>query len=73
MTKVASLFLTSGAALMVAIASIGGLVWLAVAIPMTVATAAAYGLYALARGGRRTTQPERRRASSEKPHRRIAA
>jgi hypothetical protein len=73
MMKVTSLFLTSGAALMVAIASIGGLVWLAVAIPMTVATAAAYGLYTLARGGRRATHPARRRARSEKPHHRMAA
>jgi hypothetical protein len=73
MMKVTSLFLTSGAALMVAIASIGGLVWLAVAIPMTVATAAAYGLYTLARGGRHATHPERRRARSEKPHHRMAA
>ena len=71
--KVASLLLTSGAALMVAIASIGGLAWLAVAIPLTVATAAAYGLYALARGGPRATHPERRRERSENSHRRIAA
>jgi len=71
MMKVASLFLTSGAALMVAIASIGGLVWLAVAIPMTVATAAAYGLYTLARP--RATHPERRRERSEKSRHRIAA
>ena len=73
MMKVTSLFLTSGAALMVAIASIGGLVWLAVAIPMTVAIAAAYGLYTLARGGRRATHPARRRGRSEKPHHRMAA
>jgi hypothetical protein len=73
MMKVASLFLTSGAALMVAIASIGGLVWLAVAIPMTVATAAAYGLYTLARGGPRATHPEHHRERSEKSRHRIAA
>lgn len=49
MIKVAFLFLSTGIALVVAVALIVGIAWLAVAVPVLIATAAGYGFLSLRR------------------------
>ena len=49
MIKVAFLFLSTGIALIVAVALIVGIAWLAVAVPVLIATAAGYGFLSLRR------------------------
>ena len=49
MIKVAFLFLITGIALVVAVALIVGIAWLAVAVPVLIATAAGYGFLFLRR------------------------
>lgn len=51
MIKVAFLLLSTGVALIVAVALIVGIAWLAVAVPVLIATAAGYGLLSLRRRG----------------------
>ena len=49
MIKVAFLFLSTGIALVVTVALIVGIAWLAVAVPVLIATAAGYGFLSLRR------------------------
>jgi hypothetical protein len=49
MIKLILLFLTTGMALVVAVTVIVGVAWIAVAIPVLIATGAGYGLVALNR------------------------
>jgi F0F1-type ATP synthase membrane subunit c/vacuolar-type H+-ATPase subunit K len=49
MTKVVLLFLTTGAALMVAVALIVGIAWVLVAIPVMIIAGTGYGVIALNR------------------------
>jgi hypothetical protein len=49
MLKIAFFFVSTGVALVVAVALIVGLAWLAVAVPMVIASAAGYGIVALRR------------------------
>jgi hypothetical protein len=65
MIKVAALYLTTGVALVVAVAAAVGVAWIAVAIPVLISTAAGYGLFAL---GRRW-KPRGADTRSEKSHR----
>jgi F0F1-type ATP synthase membrane subunit c/vacuolar-type H+-ATPase subunit K len=49
MIKLVLLFITTGAALLVAVALIVGIAWIAVAIPVLIVTGTGYGLVALNR------------------------
>jgi uncharacterized membrane protein YdbT with pleckstrin-like domain len=49
MIKLVLLFLSTGIALIVAVALIAGIAWLAVAVPVLIATAAGYGVLSLRR------------------------
>jgi len=49
MIKLVLLFVTTGAALMVAVALIVGMAWLVVAIPVVIVTSTGYGLFVLNR------------------------
>lgn len=51
MIKVAFLFLSTGIALIIAVVLIVGIAWLAVAVPVLIATAAGYVLLSLRRRG----------------------
>jgi UPF0716 family protein affecting phage T7 exclusion len=51
--KVIFLFLSTGISLVVAVALIVGVAWLAVAVPVLIATGAGYGVVALRRHGSR--------------------
>jgi len=68
-----SLFVISAGALLVTIASILHLAWLAVVIPLLIAAAAACGLYALGRRGSRHVSGAGDRDTSSKKSHRIAA
>lgn len=62
MIEMAALFLTTGVALVVAVTAAMGLAWVAVAIPVLISAAAAYGLFSLGRheSTRRTSARSRR-------------
>jgi hypothetical protein len=49
MIKLILLFITTGAALVVAVALIVGIAWIAVAVPVVIVTGTGYGLIALNR------------------------
>jgi hypothetical protein len=49
MIKLVLLFITTGAALVVAVALIVGIAWIAVAVPVVIVTGTGYGLIALNR------------------------
>ncbi|HTG11556.1 MAG TPA: hypothetical protein VK746_12215 [Candidatus Eisenbacteria bacterium] len=69
-----SLFVISAGAILVAIASILHLAWLAVVIPVLIAAGAAFGLYAQGRRGPRNENRTRGRAeTSAKKSQRMAA
>jgi hypothetical protein len=53
------LFLSTGISLVVAVALIVGIAWLAVAIPVLIATGAGYGVVALRRHGSRRSAANR--------------
>ena len=74
MIEAGSLFLVGIGALLVSIASMLRLAWLAVMIPALIAGMAACGLFALSRRGpRRTRQSNERTASLSEKSRRMAA
>jgi len=76
MIEVVMLFLLGIGALLLSIASLLRMAWLAVIIPMLIAGVAAYWLFALGRRGpRRTSQPKRYSDSDPIPEksRRMAA
>jgi hypothetical protein len=56
MIKLALLLVTTGAALLVAVALIVGLAWIAVAVPVVIVSGAAYGFVTL---NRRWTRSEK--------------
>jgi hypothetical protein len=69
-----SLFVISAGAILVAIASILHLAWLAVVIPLLIAAGAAFGLYAFGRRGPRHENRARDRAEAPaKKSQRMAA
>jgi hypothetical protein len=68
MIKGAALFLTMGLAVVVTVTVVMGLAWLAVAIPLLIATAAGYGLLSLTRH----CHVRRTKAHSADPHARRA-
>jgi F0F1-type ATP synthase membrane subunit c/vacuolar-type H+-ATPase subunit K len=49
MIKLVLLFITTGAALVVAVALVVGIAWIAVAVPVVIVTGTGYGLIALNR------------------------
>jgi F0F1-type ATP synthase membrane subunit c/vacuolar-type H+-ATPase subunit K len=57
MTKLVLLFVTTGAALVVAVALIVGVAWIAVAIPVVIVAGTGYGLVALNRRWTRSAKP----------------
>ncbi len=63
MIKLALLLVTTGAALVVAVALIVGIAWIAVGIPVVIVTGTAYGLVAL---NRRRTRSEKVAAGSSR-------
>ena len=65
MIKVIFLFLSTGISLVVAVVLIVGIAWLAVAVPVLIATGAGYGVVALRRQGSR-------RSAAIRPHDRSA-
>ncbi|HEY7437465.1 MAG TPA: hypothetical protein VIE41_20155 [Methylomirabilota bacterium] len=74
MIEVISLFVISAGALLVTIASIFRLAWLAVIIPVLIAGAAAFGLFALRRRGpRRASRTTGRPDTPSKRSQRMAA
>jgi hypothetical protein len=54
MIRLVLLFVTTGAALVVAVALIVGVAWIAVAIPVMIVTGTGYGLVTLSRRWRRS-------------------
>jgi hypothetical protein len=63
MMKLVLLFLATGMALVVAVTVIAGVAWIAVAIPVIIATGAGYGLVAL---NRRWARPKNRATRSSR-------
>lgn len=63
MIKLTLLLVTTGAALLVAVALIVGIAWIAVAVPVVIVSGTAYGLVAL---NRRRTRSEKVAAGSNR-------
>ncbi|HKC07142.1 MAG TPA: hypothetical protein VKJ67_09760 [Methylomirabilota bacterium] len=59
MIRMTFLFLSTGISLLVAVALIVGIAWLAVAVPVLIATGAGYGVVALRRHGSRGSAANR--------------
>lgn len=73
MIELLSLFVISAGALLVTLASILGLAWLAIIIPLLIVAAAAVGLFALIRRRPHRLSPGRRSDVPSKKPRQMAA